>query len=446
MTPRGHANPTLRRARTRPPTFRHLPVRSILLVALFGGCASTPPLQPGPTPEASATPVVATEAPDPLEVYRAIAADVAAIRQLEAPTRIDPKVIDADQLRKNLTAEFDASNPAAQVRIAERVYSALGLIPAGASLRDIYLELQGSQVIGYYDPKVDELFIVSRSGALGPTERLTYAHEFTHELQDRRFDLESMGLDDVTDQGDRGLAVLGLVEGDAVAVQTAWMTANLSPAELAQVAAEAADPALLAVLARTPAILLETSLFPYQAGAGFVSALLAQNGYSAVDAAFDTLPASTEQVLHPEKYLAREAPIEVGLPADLAARFGAGWTEDARDTLGELQLRVWLREGGAAGDDARVAAEGWGGDRAALLSAPGGAGDVIVVVTEWDTEADAAEFRRAAADAVARLGLGGTTVATGRRVALAIGGAGPQGAALRDLLRPLTLAGTVAGG
>ncbi|MBY0262664.1 MAG: hypothetical protein K2Q20_09995 [Phycisphaerales bacterium] len=267
-----------------------------------GSSSGAPALSPAPSPTAAAPASSPTVPPDPLEVYRAIAADVVEIRGLAAPERTDPQVIDAETLRKNLEAEFDESNPEAQIQIAERVYKALGLLPEGASLRDIYLELQGSQVIGYYDPSADELFIVSRSGSLGPTERLTYAHEFTHELQDRRFDLESLGLEGVTDEGDRGLAVLGLVEGDAVTVQGAWMTTNLSPAELAQVAAEAGDPEMLAVLARTPAILLETSLFPYQAGATFIATLLARGGYAAVDAAYGNPPASTEQVIHPEKY------------------------------------------------------------------------------------------------------------------------------------------------
>jgi len=358
------------------------------------------------------------------------------IRGLDAPDRVDPKVIDAAQLLANLGADFEESNPEAQLRLGERAYKALGLLPDDASLKDIYLELQGSQVIGYYDSTVDELFIVSRSGTLGPTERLTYAHEFTHELQDRHFDLESLGLDEAFDEGDRALAVLGLVEGDAVSAQTTWMIEHLTPAELAQVAAESADPEMLAILARTPAILLETSLFPYQAGAAFVSTLLAGGGYDGVNAAFDRLPESTEQILHPEKYAAGEAPIDVELSDDLASRFGAGWTLDAQDTLGELQLRVWLREGGVRGDVARVATEGWGGDRLALLAAQGAGGDVVVLVTEWDSTGDAGEFEAAARDALTEL-RGGTVVSAGRRVVLSIGEAGSGGLDLRAILQGL---------
>lgn len=390
---------------------------------LLGGCTGgdaspTPLATPSASPLSTSSPSP-SPALDAIEVYRSIAADVVAIRGLDAPERVDPKIIDADELRANLEADFEKSNPEAQVLIGERVYKALGLLPDDASLEDIYLDLQGSQVIGYYDPSVDELFIVSRSGSLGPTERVTYAHEFTHELQDRAFDLESLGLDDAFDEGDRALAVLGLVEGDAVSAQTTWMSQHLTPAELGEVAAAGADPEMLAILARTPAILLETALFPYQAGAAFVSGLIAQGGYDAVNAAFERLPQSTEQVLHPEKYAAGEAPVDVALPDDLASRFGSGWSLDAQDTFGELQLRVWLREGGVKGDRARLAVEGWGGDRVGLVSGPDG--DVIVLATTWDSEDDAVEFRTAADDAALDLGLDVMSMRSGRNVAILIG-------------------------
>ena len=200
------------------------------------------------------------------------------IRGLSAPDRVEPVVIDAATLKANLAAEFDASNPSAEIAKSERVLKLLGLLGPSASLEQVYLELQDSQVIGYYDPKVKELFLVSRDGALGAVEEVTYAHEFTHELQDRRFDLNSLGLDTIKDDSDRALALLALVEGDAVTTQTAWMTANLSAAQLGEVVAESSDPAMLEVLARTPRILLETSLFPYQAGATFVGTLRGPGG------------------------------------------------------------------------------------------------------------------------------------------------------------------------
>ena len=50
-----------------------------------------------------------------------------------------------------------------------------------------------------------------------------------------------------------------------------------------------------------------------------------QGGWTSIDAIYDRLPVSTEQVLHPEKYDANEAPIKVELPSSLAKDLGTGW-------------------------------------------------------------------------------------------------------------------------
>jgi len=395
---------------------------------IVAACSPTTPSQgpsPGASPGASFT---ASAPPDDAAIYRQIAAQVSAIRGLDSPTRVEPTVIDRETLMTNLREEFDKENPPEQVAATERVYKALGLLEPNDSLRDLYLELQGSQVIGYYDTTKKELFIVSHDGGLGPTERLTYAHEFVHELQDLHFDLNSLGLDKLAGDSDRALAILSLVEGDAVSAQTAWMIANLTAEELGRVAAEASDPALLEILTRMPPILLETSLFPYQAGATFVADLRATGGMAAVDAAFRRLPASTEQIIHPDAYLSGEMPIPVSVPASLPGRIAAGSSIVAQNTLGELETRVWLRQGGVAGDVARVASEGWGGDRLALIDGPDST-STLVWITAWDTVPDAGEFAVAARSAIASLGLDAVVAASGTRVILGIR-SGPGGTAL----------------
>ncbi len=384
---------------------------------VIAACSPTPP-SPGPS-------LAPSQPLDDAAIYRQIAAQVSEIRGLDSPDRVEPTVIDRETAMKNLLEEFDKDNPPEQIALSERIYKVLGLLKPDDSLRDLYLELQGSQVIGYYDPTKKELFIVSHDGGLGPTERLTYAHEFAHELQDLHFDLNGLGLKELAEDSDRALAILSLVEGDATSAQTAWMIANLTAEELGQVAAEASDPALLEILTRLPPILLETSLFPYQAGATFVAGLKSDSGYAPVDAAYRRLPASTEQIIHPDAYLSGEMPIPVSVPANLPERLETGWSIVAGDTLGELEIRVWLRAGGEAGDVARVAAEGWGGDRLAVLDGLGGA-SILVWITAWDTGADGGEFEAAARKAIAALGLDAVVAASTMRVVLAVqsGGSG----------------------
>jgi len=401
---------------------------TLSLVLALAGCTSTPTATPTPAatlgaspaanPSAAATEPAPSATPaDPAAVYGAIAAQVEHIRGLQPNADVTPVVIDQATLTKNLTADFDRSNPASAIAHSQAELITLGLLPPGTDLRAAVLAFQSGQVLGYYSPEEHKLFVVSRAGGIGPTQRLTYSHEFTHELQDQHFDLKSLGLD-AQDQGDRSLARLSLVEGDAVSVQYAWMATALSQEELGQVLAESLDPAGLAALNAAPPILRETSLFPYTAGLSFVQQLLGTTGYPAVDAAFASPPDSTEQILHPEKYAAHEAPVEVTPAKDLGSHLGSGWSEVALDTLGEEFLRVWLNQHGSA--NAYAAAAGWGGDRLVLLSGPAGA-NVVVLETVWDTPTDATEFGAAVGTFSATLSATVVHTAGSSRVSIAIG-------------------------
>ena len=302
----------------------------------------------GPSQPTSPSPPAASAAPSPLSsqqlasLYSTIENQVITIRQLHPKTTVAPTLLDDAGIKKLTTDEFNRDNPPALVDANQRMYEALGMLPAGASLHDLYVELLGSQVAGLYSPTDKHLYVVARSGQVGPAERVTFSHEFTHALQDQNFDLGSLKLDEIG-QGDRSLARLSLVEGDATLVMTLWQQQNLSAADNAQILAQSAsDPATGQLLAM-PAILRESLFFPYFQGASFVEGLFADGGWAAVDNAFSNPPASSEQILHPAKYAARELPIATALPADLAARLGTSWKSSLEDTFGEFQLGVWLR-------------------------------------------------------------------------------------------------------
>ena len=383
-------------------------------------CSATPTAAPTAT-QAPPTATPGPSAPPAAEVYAAIRKNVEAIRGLQPTKSVDPVAIDGAQLLKNLTAEFDTENKPSDLQFSEATLIALGLLPQGSSLRDLTLDLQGNNVAGYYSPDKDELFVVSRSGRLGPAEEVTYSHEFTHQLQDQNFDLDKLGTDAVN-QSDRALAQLALIEGDAVSVQNRWTTANLTPEEMGQLLNASLDPEALAALQRAPAYLRESSLFPYLTGNPFVESLIAGGGYQAVNAAFAKPPVSTEQVLHPEKYDAGEAPKVLQIPTLFDPGLPAGWKALGQDTLGEFVLRLWLIQGGVAATQATTAAAGWGGDRLELYQSPGGTS--LLLVTAWDGLPDASEFAAAAKVALPALGLKGDVVLDGRSptVYVAVGG------------------------
>ena len=209
------------------PTRRIRQLAALASMAILAACGITGPTA---TPPATSAPpsAQATGSPrPPAEVYAEIRKAVETIRGLQPTADVDPVTIDETQLRTNLEAEFDVENAADDLRFSEQTLITLGLLPAGSSRRQLTLDFQAGQVAGYYSPERNELFVVSRSGALGPAEEVTYAHEFTHQLQDQTFDLGKLGLD-AANQSDRALAQLALIEGDAVSVQTSGTVANLT--------------------------------------------------------------------------------------------------------------------------------------------------------------------------------------------------------------------------
>src|SRR6266550_4153826 len=200
-----------------PPAGRRSNVHALATLAVVAilalGACGTPAPTATPTPTSAPTTVLPTGTPRPAaEVYAEIRAAVEAIRGLKPTADVDPVTIDETQLRKNLEAEFDTENSAGDLKFSEETLIALGLLPAGSSLRALTLDFQGSSVAGYYSPDKKQLFVVSRSGNLGPAEEVTYAHEFTHQLQDQHFELSKLGVDSAN-QSDRALAQLSLVEG-----------------------------------------------------------------------------------------------------------------------------------------------------------------------------------------------------------------------------------------
>jgi hypothetical protein len=396
-------------------------VPAILAVALLvAACGSTAPTAvpttaaPTATPMSSATPGASpsssASAPDDANaaLYARIEQQVAQIRGLQPTAPVAREVLDEAGLRAYITRSFNEDNPESLVKGTETLYKSLLLMPQDASLESLYIELLTSQVAGLYDDKTKQMYVVSKSGAIGPAEEVTYAHEFTHALQDQHFGLRSV-VGDAKDQGDRTLARTTLVEGDATLVMSLWAQANLTIAELSQVAT-ATDPASEAVLAKMPAILREPLLFPYTAGLTLVLGDYQRGGFGVVDERFGNPPDSTEQILHADKLASGEKPIPVTFPADLATRLGTGWSVALQDTLGEFQLEILLRDaGGAPSSVSGPAAAGWGGDRVAVVEGPGGATGVVLD-TAWDTNADAAQFSAALDGLVTKLRAAGRSV------------------------------------
>ena len=339
-------------------------------------------------------------------VYDEINAEVRSIRGLEEKLPVAPTILSPTEMGDLLTKQLAEDTPPAIFGAYERLYHALGVLPKGTKLVDVYGDLLESQVAGLYVPNDKKLYVVSKAGGVGPVEKVYYSHEYVHALQDQNFDLVKFVPDTLADQTDRQLARMALVEGDAYTTMTYWLQQNLTPEEMGAIFAAGNDPAAMAALEKIPPLIASQILFAALDGTVWALGVQVQGGFAAIDAAYADPPDSTEQILHPEKWASREAPIDVKLPADLAAKLGAGWSVGLQDTFGEHQLGVWITGAiptGGLPAPPPAAVAGWGGDRMALLDGPGGSW-AVVFRTEWDTEADAAEFETGIKPSVAAAG------------------------------------------
>ncbi|HWG55990.1 MAG TPA: hypothetical protein VNT58_05645 [Gaiellaceae bacterium] len=133
--------------------------------------------------------------------------------------------------------------------------------------------------------------------------------------------------------------------------------------------------------------------FAATTGVRFAANLRNLGGDRGVWTSLRTFPASTEQLFHLDKFLERERPIPIVLPVD-----AGGMQLVSDDSWGELDVRALLATFGVGGIDR--AASGWGGGRSAVYRGPGGE-TAVAIALDWDTEADAAQWREIAGRYVA---------------------------------------------
>jgi hypothetical protein len=277
------------------------------------------------------------------------------------------------------------------------VQLSLGLIFAakGAAPAQSFGALHRSQMIAFYDEFRHQVHIreEARKDADLP---FVVAHELGHSLQFQHFRMPEVA--NVIDE-DARLARLSLLEGDAMLVMAAFAAdENHEPlsrvlVRMARGALEASLKDYKATLENSPELKSaapfqrERLVFPYQSGARFVAQVHRAGGFALVNRLYEVPPASTEQILHPEKYLAGELPVPVRSPAT-----PAGFQSIRSGHVGELLLRAMLEVCNER-PIALEAATGWGGDAFTVVSRGDQGG--LLLVTTWDSEPDAREFERA---------------------------------------------------
>jgi hypothetical protein len=303
------------------------------------------------------------------------------------PFKTPPKVErrSKQEVRDFLTQKFNESMPDAEISGIERTYRRFGLISDTLQLRPFMLELLTEQVVGYYDPAKKVLYVVD--GADPAMVGVTVTHELVHALQDQYLNLDS--IQKVTGDNDRQVAAQAVIEGQATFEQVKAMlgSSNLAAAlpggwdRVRDMIRE--GQSAMPVFSAAPMIIQETLIFPYLSGAEFMRHF---DESRPGKVPFDSMPVSTEQILHNAAYFeTRDAPTTVTLP-----ELGGGAKRVYSNNLGEFETRLFLFQHLQDQNGAIRGAAGWDGDRYVLFETKGG--DGIAWVTVWDSKIDAGEF------------------------------------------------------
>lgn len=317
------------------------------------------------------------------EVRRAIPSiERATGLKFKEPPRLEMRT--REEVHEFIEQQFNEQISPLELAGQEQAYKLFGLIPDTLDLRNFLLALLGEQVAGYYDPQAKTLYVVE--GATPEILAVTVSHELVHALQDQYIPLDSAR--SLKGDNDRQMAMQAVVEGHATYEQVSSMLGSdlglRMPSGWDRVresirSGQGSTP----LFANAPRVIQETLLFSYLSGAEFIRQVkVARPGIPP----FVPVASSTEQILHPEKFLADEVdhPVRITLSAP---RNGSLVYEN---NFGEFEIRLFLYEHLNDLGLAVRGAEGWGGDRYQVIRTSRGAG--VAWLTVWDSAIEAAEF------------------------------------------------------
>ncbi len=303
------------------------------------------------------------------------------MRNLEFEKSVEMRVVTRASYRRNRTG----GSPGGEWN--DQVWEGLFLVGEDTTTAEAFNSTLGSSVLGFYRAGSDEVVIVSdRDDPM--VDRGTLVHELVHALQDQQF-----GLDDAPDTQDRQLARNSVVEGEANLLEARyerrcgdeWDCIESAPTG-GGVASDVNRGVLLVVLA------------PYTQGPEFVAEIQRRGGWAAVDDLHREYPASTKQILDPDRYPG-ETPVDVTVPDRSDGEWQRFDHDPVADTVGPASIHAMFVQNGIGASEverysyAHPAATGWTGD--SLVPYRNGDRFGYVWETAWESEAEAREFAEA---------------------------------------------------
>ena len=300
-----------------------------------------------------------------------------------------------DQIRAFIEQQDKEDKDQAQKYADDKTMEAFGLIPKGFPIDSFMEDVLTDQIAGLYDPKAKEFYIADWIPV--DEQKEVMAHELTHALEDQSFHIDPW-IKAARPNDDGELARDSVSEGSAMAAMVDYDLEDMhrSVRDLPDVSALIQASAVGEMdkdpkLSKAPIYIRDSLIFPYLAGVTFTQQFLkAHNGWQDLHLIFEHPPVSTQQIMHPEKYLADVQPVAIKLP-DWKAAAPSDWKLLEENVMGEFGVEELLKQ--FLGEDAaKLTSPGWTGDRYAVFEDSKDKTLPIVFVLDMDSEEDAARF------------------------------------------------------
>ena len=331
------------------------------------------------------------------------------IRGLEFTDSVPVEVVTREEYR-NSTPFSNGRGPAYSAW-NNQVWESLLLVGEDENVTDVMNNLYDGSVLGYYAPGKDRIVVVSDADE-PVIRRSTLSHELMHALQDQQFGMPPAG-----ETQDSQLARNGIVEGDARYVERLYE-------ERCGVEWECVPnpPAPGGGGGSIDMGVYVTIYTPYSEGPTLVSRVRERGGWAAVNDVYRNVPASTEQLIHPNRY-PDEKPVRVRIPDRSSSSWSRLDVSPQADTVGEASLFAMLWSNGgidqshlrrntgtySAYNYSAHVTTGWAGDSVVPYRSDDGEYGYVLRI-EWDTARDAKAFVTRYENAVLRTRHGATEV------------------------------------
>ncbi len=331
----------------------------------------------------------------PLAMRQEIAELIAITEQIrELQFLVPPTIVVVTREELEVRVREAIAEDVEDVPADEALLKLLGLLDPEVDLLDLYLDLYGEQVAGYYDGETSEL-VVPAGDDLSPLQKATLVHELTHALTDQRFGFNDAYRKLIDEQRfDEAVAFLSVIEGDATLTEILYIQQLSGPDQ--QSLLQEIFGADSAVFDAAPQFLQNSLAFPYREGLAFVQRAHGIGGFDEVNRLYVEPPVSSEQIIDPRAYQ-RDMPVRVNT-VDPAI---AGYDVVYRSVWGQLSFELMFDQ--VLGGDSE-ASDGWGGD--AYVQWFNGSDAALLIEFVGDSPSDTREM----GDALVRYVLAGMAV------------------------------------